>query len=131
VLGEDLLPSAEPVGLIDPTGASIVESSPEMPSDEALLTAYEAMVVGRRVNDQAGALVRQGRLAVYPSSHGQEACQVAAALVLRAQDWLFPTYRDTVAVITRGVEPVQVLTLLRGDWHSGYDPATTHVAPQP
>ena len=37
------------------------------------------MVAARRLNEQAGALVRQGRLAVYPSSHGQEACQVAAA----------------------------------------------------
>jgi 2-oxoisovalerate dehydrogenase E1 component alpha subunit len=66
--------------------------------------------------------VRQGRLAVYPSSHGQEACQVAAAACLQAQDWMFPTYRDTVAVMARGVDPIQTLTLLRGDWHSGYDP---------
>ena len=53
-----------------------------LPGDEELLAAYEQLVVGRRVNDQASALVRQGRLAVYPSSHGQEACQVAAALCL-------------------------------------------------
>ena len=44
-----------------------------------LLAAYEQLVVGRRVNDQNSALVRQGRMAVYPSNHGQEACQVAAA----------------------------------------------------
>src|SRR5687768_18370914 len=44
-----------------------------LPSDEELLAAYEQLVVGRRVNDQNSALVRQGRMAVYPSSHGQEA----------------------------------------------------------
>jgi pyruvate dehydrogenase E1 component alpha subunit len=79
-------------------------------------------VIGRRVNDQNSALVRQGRMAVYPSSHGQEACQVAAALCLGAGDWMFPTYRDAVAVMTRGVDPVETMTLFRGDWHGGYDP---------
>ncbi|MBT2552812.1 pyruvate dehydrogenase (acetyl-transferring) E1 component subunit alpha [Arthrobacter sp. ISL-5] len=101
-----------------------------LPGDEELLAAYEQLVVGRRVNDQNSALVRQGRMAVYPSSHGQEACQVAAALCLSEGDWLFPTYRDSVAVMTRGVDPVQTMTLFRGDWHSGYDPAKHKVGIQ-
>jgi len=123
-----LLPSAEPVMLVDPTGTPT--GLAEVPGDAAMLAAYGAMVAARRLNDQAYALVRQGRLAVYPSSHGQEACQVAAALVLGADDWLFPTYRDTAAAVTRGVDPVEVLVLLKGDWHSGYDPYRTKVAPQ-
>ena len=36
------------------------------------------MVIGRRFDTQATALTKQGRLAVYPSSRGQEACQVGA-----------------------------------------------------
>ena len=79
-------------------------------------------MVGRRINDQAGALVRQGRMAVYPSSHGQEACQVAAVMCLRRSDWLFPTYRDTVAVLGRGVDPVAAFEGFRGDWHAGFNP---------
>jgi len=125
-----LLPSAEPVQLIDPTGTPTGGSAHELPDAAALRRAYGAMVAARRLNDQAYALVRQGRLAVYPSSHGQEACQVAAAHVLEQEDWLFPTYRDTVAAVARGVDPVEVLVLLKGDWHSGYDPYTTKVAPQ-
>ncbi|MFI2707603.1 thiamine pyrophosphate-dependent enzyme, partial [Nocardioides sp. CER28] len=97
---------------------------------EELLTGYAGLVTARRLNEQAYALVRQGRLAVYPSSHGQEACQVAAAQVLAEQDWLFPTYRDTAAIVARGVDPVDVLVLLKGDWHSGYDPYEHRVAPQ-
>src|SRR6478752_830646 len=93
-----------------------------LPSEAELMAAYEQLVVGRRVNDQNSALVRQGRMAVYPSSHGQEACQVAAAMCLSDGDWMFPTYRDAVAVMTRGVDPVQVMTIFRGDWHGGYDP---------
>ncbi|GAA2199164.1 pyruvate dehydrogenase (acetyl-transferring) E1 component subunit alpha [Sinomonas flava] len=93
-----------------------------IPAAEELLEAYRRLVVGRRVNDQNSALVRQGRMAVYPSSHGQEACQVAAALCLSDGDWMFPTYRDAVAVMTRGVDPVEAMTIFRGDWHGGYDP---------
>ncbi|WP_146360844.1 pyruvate dehydrogenase (acetyl-transferring) E1 component subunit alpha [Arthrobacter yangruifuii] len=125
-----LLPSEVPVRLIGPDGAAQEDPRYPLPSGEALLDAYARLVSGRRINDQANALVRQGRLAVYPSSHGQEACQVAAAAVLEPQDWLFPTYRDSVAVMSRGVDPLQVLTLLRGDWHSGYDPYEHRVAPQ-
>ena len=101
-----------------------------IPSDSELLEAYRNLVVGRRVNDQNSALVRQGRLAVYPSSHGQEACQVSAARCLREGDWMFPTYRDAVAVMTRGVDPVEAMTLFRGDWHGGYDPHEHNVGIQ-
>lgn len=125
-----LLPSDTPVMLIDPRGEVTAPGALAPPSDRALLAAYAAMVTARRVNDQASALVRQGRLAVYPSSHGQEACQVAAAQVLTEHDWLFPTYRDTAAIIARGVDPVEALVLLKGDWHCGYDPYEHRVAPQ-
>jgi pyruvate dehydrogenase E1 component alpha subunit len=125
-----LLPSGTPVQLIDPDGRHLQDDRYPLPDGRRLLSVYGRLVTGRRINDQANALVRQGRMAVYPSSHGQEACQVAAAVVLDDQDWLFPTYRDTVAVITRGVDPLEVLTLLRGDWHSGYDPHEHRVATQ-
>lgn len=127
---EQLLPSAVPVMLVDPEGRATGLSGFDLPDSEVLVRAFGAMIAARRLNDQAYALVRQGRLAVYPSSHGQEACQVAAAQVLADEDWLFPTYRDTAAAVARGVDPVEVLVLLKGDWHSGYDPYATKVAPQ-
>ncbi|MFG1816159.1 thiamine pyrophosphate-dependent dehydrogenase E1 component subunit alpha [Kribbella sp. NPDC049174] len=127
---ERLLPSAEPVRLIDQDGVPHDHPSYRLPTKEALVDGYIQLIKGRRINNQASALVRQGRLAVYPSSHGQEACQVAATMVLREGDWLFPTYRDTVSIVSRGVDPIETLTLLRGDWHSGYDPYARKVAPQ-
>ena len=87
-------------------------------------------MLARRFDTQATALTRQGRLAVYPSARGQEAGEVGAVLALRPQDWLFPTYRDSMAVVGRGIDPVEVLSLLRGDWHCGYDPYEYRVAPQ-
>jgi len=129
---EALLPSPEPVRMLDPQGRRVATTGrayPE-PAPEQLVEAYRRMVVGRRFDTQATALTRQGRLAVYPSSRGQEACQVAAVQVLRDTDWFFPTYRETVALVSRGIDPVQALTLLRGDWHCGYDPVATRTAPQ-
>jgi pyruvate dehydrogenase E1 component alpha subunit len=43
---------------------------------------------------------------------------------------MFPTYRESVALATRGIDPVEALTLLRGDWHCGYDAAAWRTAPQ-
>ena len=35
-----------------------------------------------------------------------------------------------MALVSRGINPVEVLTLLRGDWHCGYDPYLHRTAPQ-
>ncbi|MER7447986.1 pyruvate dehydrogenase (acetyl-transferring) E1 component subunit alpha [Microbacterium sp. NPDC097977] len=126
----EMLPRDTAVQLIDADGSTVADETYAMPGTETLLAAYRGLVDGRRINDQAGALVRQGRLAVYPSSHGQEACQIGAALAISAEDWLFPTYRDSVAVIARGVAPAEAMVLLKGDWHSGYDVRAHRVAPQ-
>ncbi|MBD0671782.1 thiamine pyrophosphate-dependent dehydrogenase E1 component subunit alpha [Streptomyces sp. CBMA156] len=117
-----LLPDLSPVRVLD---------TPALEKyDPALLRElHRRLVVGRRYNQQATTLTKQGRLAVYPASTGQEACQVAAALVLGEHDWLFPSYRDTLAVVSRGVDPLEALTLLRGNAHTGYDPRASRTAP--
>jgi pyruvate dehydrogenase E1 component alpha subunit len=139
ITAEDyMLPARHQIQMVDQDGRLKAEDEQgtepgheyPLPGDEELMAAYEQLVVGRRVNDQNSALVRQGRMAVYPSSHGQEASQVAAALCLSEGDWMFPTYRDSVAVMARGVDPVQAMTIFRGDWHSGYNPLEHKVSIQ-
>ena len=127
---QELLPTGAPLTLVDADGRAVPSAGLTMPGDEALLALHRKMVLARRFDTQATALTRQGRLAVYPSARGQEAGEVGAVLALRPQDWLFPTYRDTMAVVCRGLDPVEVLSLLRGDWHCGYDPYEYRVAPQ-
>ena len=130
-VADALLPSAAPLQLIDPDGrAGRNPGELTRPEPAILLELYRRMVLGRRFDRQATTLTRQGRLAVYPSSRGQDGCQVGGVLALREQDWLFPTYRDTVAIVTRGVDAAEALSLLRGDWHCGYDPYQYRVAPQ-
>ena len=127
---QGLLPTEAPLTLVSPDGRAVRSADLDMPGDDVLLALHRKMVLARRFDTQATALTRQGRLAVYPSARGQEAGEVGAVLALRSQDWLFPTYRDTIAVVCRGVDPVEVLSLLRGDWHCGYDPYEYRVAPQ-
>lgn len=125
-----LLPTEDPVGLLAADGTLVRDPVFALPSAEILLDLHRRIVLGRRFETQATALTKQGRLAVYPSARGQEAGEIGAVLGMREQDWLFPTYRDSMAVVARGVDPVEVLTLLRGDWHCGYNPYDRHVAPQ-
>ena len=126
-----LLPSDVPVRLLDESGTRVGDDDRyPAPGDADLLEMYRRMLVGRRFDVQATALTKQGRLAVYPSARGQEACQVGGVMAVRDSDWVFPTYRESMALVSRGLDPVEVLTLLRGDWHCGYDPAATRTAPQ-
>lgn len=126
-------PTEHPIRLIDEHGnAAGAQRSGgfTMPDAGILLRLYREMVLARRFDVQVSALTRQGRLATYPSALGQEACEIGATAALGEADWLFPTYRDSIALLTRGVRPVEILSFFRGDWHSAFDPAAHHVAPQ-
>ena len=126
-------PVPQPLRLIDETGRAVDGEQPggfALPDLETLRGLYRQMVIARRFDVQVTALTRQGRLATYPSALGQEACEIAAVASLEAGDWLFPTYRDSIALLTRGVRPEHILAAFRGEWHSGYDYHEHHIAPQ-
>ena len=127
-----LMPAPIPVQFLDDTGHRVqaITDDYSEPAHEQLVAAYRAMVIGRRFDIQATTLAKQGRLAVYPPSRGQEACQVASMLVLSEGDWAFPTYRDSMALVTRGLDPIEILNLPRGYSHCGYDPMAARTAPQ-
>lgn len=127
------MPDAAPVTLIDDEGhraSGARDGGFEFPSPDELKSLYRKMVVARRFDVQVTTLTRQGRMATYPSALGQEACEIGAVAAMRATDWLFPTYRDTIALLTRGIDPVDIFPSFRGDWHCGYDPLARRTAPQ-
>ncbi|MGI6878873.1 thiamine pyrophosphate-dependent dehydrogenase E1 component subunit alpha [Microbacterium sp. gxy059] len=104
-------PEAEPyVGIIDAL------------DDATLEQFYRDMAVIRAFDRQATLLQRQGQLALWPPSWGQEAAQVGSARAARAQDTIFPSYREHVVTRIRGVDPVDILGLMRGVTHGGWDP---------
>ncbi|MFB7249602.1 pyruvate dehydrogenase (acetyl-transferring) E1 component subunit alpha [Microbacterium sp. NPDC056234] len=92
-------------------------------SDAELEQFYRDMVVIRAIDTQATNLQRQGQLALWPPSRGQEAAQVGSARAARTQDTIFPSYREHVVTRIRGVDPVDIIKLMRGVSHGGWDPA--------
>ena len=92
-------------------------------TDAELEQFYRDMVVIRAIDTQATNLQRQGQLALWPPSRGQEAAQVGSAHAARRQDTIFPSYREHVVTRIRGVDPVDIIKLMRGVSHGGWDPS--------
>ena len=91
-------------------------------SDDQLKEMHRQMVVIRRFDTEAANLQRQGQLALWIPSLGQEAAQVGSATATRPQDHIFPAYREHVIARMRGVDPIKIIELLRGLSHGGWDP---------
>nr|WP_218853013.1 thiamine pyrophosphate-dependent dehydrogenase E1 component subunit alpha [Microbacterium immunditiarum] len=91
-------------------------------TDDELEGFYRDMVVIRAFDRQATNLQRQGQLALWPPSYGQEAAQVGSARATRPQDHVFPSYREHVVCRIRGVDPMDIIRLMRGLTHGGWDP---------
>ena len=91
-------------------------------SDEQLREFHRQMVVIRKIDLDAANLQRQGQLAMWIPSLGQEAAQVGSGFAARPQDHIFPSYREHVVARIRGVYPIRIIELLRGLSHGGWDP---------
>lgn len=110
-------------GKVAPTPAAeqylpLIEAIP----DAELAQFYRDMVGIRAIDTQATNLQRQGQLALWPPSRGQEAAQVGSGRAARAQDTIFPSYREHAVTRIRGVDPVDIIKLMRGVSHGGWDP---------
>jgi pyruvate dehydrogenase E1 component alpha subunit len=79
------------------------------------------MVVTRELDTEFVNLQRQGELALFAGSRGQEAAQIGATACLRKTDWLFPQYRELGALLVRGINPAQMGAVWRGRWHGGLE----------
>jgi pyruvate dehydrogenase E1 component alpha subunit len=92
---------------------------------EQLLDFHRHMVVMRRFDTEAGNLQRQGQLALWIPSVGQEAAQVGSAFAAAPQDHLFPAYREHVVGRVRGLDLMRIIEMLRGLSHGGWVPSDT------
>jgi 2-oxoisovalerate dehydrogenase E1 component alpha subunit len=102
---EGLLPNIEPIQLLDHTGTFHEHPDYQLDlTDEQLRELHRYMVIARKVDREAINLQRQGQLGVYASCRGQEGAQVGSAYALRDEDWIFPSYRELAAGITRGID---------------------------
>jgi len=88
---------------------------------DTLREAYRLMYTTRRFDDEATALQRQGQLALWVPSRGQEAAQVGSALAYAPNDYIFPSYREHAVALTRGVDFRDLITIFRGSTTHGWD----------
>ena len=100
-----------------------------MPDTGTQLRLYRQMRRARHFDERGWVLYRQGRLGVFPPFGGMEASQVGTAAALSADDWLFPTYRDTGAALTLGLPIARTLAYWRTSPHGWAMPENLKVLP--
>ncbi|TCO80412.1 pyruvate dehydrogenase E1 component alpha subunit [Plasticicumulans lactativorans] len=103
------------VRYLDAAGHPCAELPPLGRDREHLVALYRAMVQARSFDAKAVVLQRTGRIGTYASALGQEAIGVCIADVLRAEDVLLPSYRETAAMLGRGVHMDELLLYWGGD----------------
>ncbi|MBL3685430.1 pyruvate dehydrogenase (acetyl-transferring) E1 component subunit alpha [Leucobacter zeae] len=82
---------------------------------------YRDMVATRAFDTECTHLQRQGQLALWVPSVGQEGCQVGLARAAEPQDHIFPAYREHAVARIRGVDFVDLAAQFRGLTHGGWD----------
>ena len=129
----DLATDTEDVArLLTPEGQRVADPELEQwvkdVDSAALRNLYRDMVLVRRIDTEGIALQRQGQLALWPPCQGQEATQIGTARALRADDFAFPSYRETGVVFARGAKPADYVLAWRGEEHSTYNPYDINTA---
>lgn len=121
---------SETVSVLDQHGMIRPTPAAEPYADRALAVPVQQrvgflrdMVTTRAFDVAAANLQRQGHLALWVPSYGQEAAQVGSARAARSQDTIFPAYREHAVAMVRGLDPMAIVRLLRGITHGGWDPA--------
>lgn len=118
----------EPIRFLDDEGryapsATATEFADELKAldDSQLLQWYRDMSLVRAFDIECTHLQRQGQLALWAPSVGQEGCQVGIAHATLPEDHLFPTYRDHTVAHVRGVKLAAIAGQFRGVTHGGWD----------
>ncbi|HZF31960.1 MAG TPA: pyruvate dehydrogenase (acetyl-transferring) E1 component subunit alpha [Gammaproteobacteria bacterium] len=100
---------------LDQDGNAVAEL-PAFARDPArLLSVYRNMVLTRLFDRKAVALQRTGQIGTYPSSLGQEATAVGIGAAMARDDVLLCSYRETGAMLARGVRMSDILLYWGGD----------------
>jgi pyruvate dehydrogenase E1 component alpha subunit len=112
-----------------PDGA-ILRTLPDFAANTDLLISFlRAMALLRAFDLKAVALQRTGRLGTYPVSLGQEAASIGIASAMSEDDILIPSYRDTGALMWRGVTMEEILLYWGGDERGSHFSGPAHDFP--
>jgi pyruvate dehydrogenase E1 component alpha subunit len=87
--------------------------TPDLSTDE-LRALYRWLVFGRQLDERGLQLQRQGRLGVWGPMIGQEAAQAGLGQAMKTGDWIFPSYREALALTMRGLDLTDLFAYYRG-----------------
>jgi pyruvate dehydrogenase E1 component alpha subunit len=118
--------AVRPYQVLAPDG-ELVGLEPDL-SERQLRELYGWMAFGRALDERGLALQRQGRIIIWAPERGQEAAQAGLGLAMQPGDWLFPSYREPIALCMRGVGIDDLLAYYRGLYWTP-DPHATGVWP--
>lgn len=118
----------QPVQFLTPEGefapnASAAPFAAELEAldQEQLREMYRDMALTRAFDTECTNLQRQGQLALWVPSVGQEGAQVGSGRAAAPQDHIFPAYREHAIARIRGVDFLNVVAQFRGVTHGGWD----------
>lgn len=97
-------------------GGELITDPPDSARDfQRLRQLLETMLLVRTFDNRAIALQRTGQMGTYASCYGQEAIGAAIGDLLRPDDVLLPSYRETPALLMRGATMEDILLYWGGD----------------
>lgn len=118
----------EPIRFLDDAGAYAPSATAAEYADELAGVGvaefqqwYRDMVSTRAFDIECTHLQRQGQLALWVPSIGQEGCQAGIGRAAEPQDHIFPAYREHTIAHIRGVSRVDLAKQFRGLTHGGWD----------
>jgi pyruvate dehydrogenase E1 component alpha subunit len=100
---------------LDPSGRETAPLPSFAAEPRALVPDYRAMVLMRALDAKAVAMQRTGQIGTYASSLGKEAIDAGIGAILKKDDVLLPSYRESGALMLRGVSPHRTLLYWGGD----------------
>src|SRR6476646_6910831 len=109
-------------------GAGIPDAEVDALDDAGLLGIHRSMVLLRTYDERSLTYHRQGRIGTYAIFWGTEAIQAGSVHALEADDWVFPSYRESAIGLVRGMAPATILAWWRGHPAGWWDPRERKVA---
>lgn len=94
-----------------PSGAAESRGSAARPDNEALLSWYRLMHLGRILDEKAANYLKQAKgWSYHAPCAGHEGIQLALGLAFRQKhDYLFPYYRDLMTSLAAGLTPLEII----------------------
>lgn len=101
--------------IVDPSGKVVNKKyEPKLPSAD-LLKMYKYMLLGKFLDEKSLAMQRSGRMGTFAGVRGEEAVQVGAALTIKKNDWVFPSYREQLVATCMGIPLTSYFTYYMGN----------------